>query len=80
MEEEQRLRALLTLEKVTVNVKADRLAAERAQRQRHAARNTDRRTLYKDSLDEVIEEEAVALRKKHALPGRDAPAEFRIVA
>jgi len=67
MEEEQRLRALLSLEKVTQNQKAERLAAERAQRQRAAAKNTHRRMVYKDSLDSVIEEEEVFLRRRHML-------------
>lgn len=44
-----------------------RLAAERAQRQRHAARGIHRRKEYQDSLDEVVREEAMALRKKHGL-------------
>jgi hypothetical protein len=68
VEEEQRLRALLSLEKVTQNQKAERLAAERAQRQRAAAKNTHRRLVYKDSLDSVIEEEEAHLRRRHMLP------------
>lgn len=67
MEEEQRLRALLALEKVTVNNKADRLVAERAQRQRHDAKLEHRRRVYRDSLDQIMEEERNALMKKHAL-------------
>jgi len=58
-----------------------RLAAERAQRQRHAARGIHRRKEYKDSLDTVMKEEAVALRKKHALPihgGRDPFTDTKI--
>jgi len=78
MEEEQRLRALLALEKVTVNVKGERLAAERAQRQRAAAKGMYRREIYKDSLDEVMNEEDVALRKKHALPDKGSVTDFRI--
>lgn len=44
-----------------------RLAAERAQRQRRAAKGVYRRQEYKDSLDEVVREEAQALRKKNNL-------------
>ena len=43
LEEEQRLRALLALEKTTQNLKGDRLAAERAQKQRHEAKHAFRR-------------------------------------
>jgi len=68
LDEEQRLRALLSLEKVTVNGKADRLVAERAQRQRHEAKLEHRRRIYKDSLDQIMEEERIALMKKHGLP------------
>ena len=57
MEEEQRLRALLALEKTTVNKKADRQAAVRAQRQRQEAKAQHRRQKYRDSLDQVLEEE-----------------------
>lgn len=78
MEEEQRLRALLSLEKVTIDGKSDRLAAERAQRQRADAKNTHRRMVYKDSLDTVVMEESVALRKKHDLPAEGSLAEFRV--
>ena len=77
MEEEQRLRALLTLEKTTVDNKSDRLAAERAQRQRGAARGMHRRDAYKDSLDQIVAEESQALRRKHGLPA-EANAEFRV--
>ena len=57
MEEEQRLRALLALEKTTVNKKADRQAAMRAQQQRRDAKAQHRRQKYRDSLDQVLEEE-----------------------
>mmetsp|Transcript_8891 Transcript_8891/g.15111 ORF Transcript_8891/g.15111 Transcript_8891/m.15111 type:complete len:219 (+) Transcript_8891:92-748(+) len=67
MEEEARLKALLSLEKVKTHGKTDRLAAERAQRQRRAAKGVYRRQEYRDSLDEVIKEESVALRKKNKL-------------
>eukprot|EP01033_Poteriospumella_lacustris_P016803 gene16803-12022_t len=67
LEEEQRLRALLALEKVTQNNKADRLVAERAQRQRHDAKLEHRRRQYRDSLEQIMEEERLALMRKHAL-------------
>lgn len=78
MEEEQRLRALLSLEKVTQNQKGERLAAERAQRQRAAAKNTHRRLVYKDSLDSVMEEEELHLRRRHNLPDKESITDFRI--
>mmetsp|Transcript_2511 Transcript_2511/g.2472 ORF Transcript_2511/g.2472 Transcript_2511/m.2472 type:complete len:221 (-) Transcript_2511:185-847(-) len=68
LEEEQRLKALFALEKTKTHGKADRLAAERAQRQRHQARISYRRKEYQDSLDVVLQEEAEALRRKHGLP------------
>lgn len=52
---------------MTVNNKADRLIAERAQRQRHEAKLEHRRKIYRDSLEQVMEEERIALMKKHAL-------------
>ena len=51
LDEEQRLKALLALEKVTVHGKADRLVAERAQKQRKDAKFQHRRSLYKVSCD-----------------------------
>ena len=68
LDEEQRLKALLALEKVSVHGKADRLVAERAQKQRKDAKFQHRRAVYKDSLDRVMEEERMALIKKHGLP------------
>jgi hypothetical protein len=67
LDEEQRLKALLALEKITVSGKADRIVAERAQKQRKEAQFNYRRTTYKDSLDRVVEEERNALVKKHGL-------------
>ena len=67
MEEEQRLRALLALEKSTQNKKADRLAAVRAQRQRAEAKTEYRRKLYRDSLDQVLEEEEYHVKKRFDL-------------
>ena len=49
---------------MTVTGKADRLVAERAQRQRKDAKLAYRRMVYKDSLDQVLEEEREALMKK----------------
>jgi hypothetical protein len=56
----------LSSRQVTVSGKADRLVAERAQRQRKEAKLAHRRMVYKDSLDQIIEEERMALMKKHA--------------
>lgn len=72
-EEEQRLRALLTLEKASVSNKADRLAAERAQRQRRGAKLNERRTAYKESLAVIMEEEQAALRAKFGIKGTGNP-------
>jgi len=80
IEEETRLKALLALERTAANVtaKADRLVAERASKQRKNARSQSRREIYKDSLDQIISEESVALRKKHGLPLDPKNTEFRI--
>lgn len=67
LEEEQRLRALLSLEKVTVTGKADRIVAERAQKERHEAKFAIRRKNYRDSLDNIMEEERKALMRKHGI-------------
>ena len=67
LDEEQRLRALLSLEKVTQNHKEERLVAERATRQRKEAKLEHRRKIYRDSLDQILEEERYALMKKHGL-------------
>ena len=63
-EEEQRLRALLELEKASVSQKADRLAAERASRQRRDAKLYERRENYQKSMEVIQAEEEVALKKK----------------
>jgi hypothetical protein len=52
---------------VTVSGKEDRLIAERAQRQRKDAKLEHRRRQYRDSLDQIMEEERIALMKKHGL-------------
>jgi hypothetical protein len=67
LEEEQRLRALLALEKSKKQGKESRLAAERAMKQRSTAKLDHRRTVYKDSLNKIVEEESMALRRKHGL-------------
>jgi hypothetical protein len=77
MDEEQRLKALLALEKVTVDRKTERLVAQNAQRQRYAAKKAQRRSIYRDSLDEIMKEESSFLRKKHDLP-ENPNQEFRI--
>ena len=67
IEEEQRLKALLTLEKANMNAKEDRIAAERAERQRLQAKLAHRREQYKDSLNTIVSEQGLALKKKHGL-------------
>jgi len=67
LEEEQRLRALLALEKSKRQGKESRLAAERAMKQRSMAKLDHRRQQYKDSLNRIMEEESLALRRKHGL-------------
>lgn len=67
IEEEQRLRALLALEKTTQNKKADRLAAMRAQKQRAEAKKDYRRQQYIDSLDQVLKEEEYNVKKRFDL-------------
>jgi hypothetical protein len=52
---------------VKVTGKADRVVAQRALRQRKDAKLAARRSVYKDSLEEVLEEERMALMQKHGL-------------
>ena len=77
MDEEQRLKALLALEKVTVDRKTERIVAQNAQRQRYAAKKEQRQTAYRESLGIVMKEESVHLRLKNALPA-EPEKEFRI--
>jgi hypothetical protein len=72
-EEEQRLRALLSLEKSSVSNKADRLAAERAQRQRRGAKLHERRQAYQESLSVILDEEQQALKRKFGIKGTGNP-------
>lgn len=51
-------------------IQTTRLAAERAQRQRQASKGVYRRKEYCDSLDEVVRQESIALRKKNKLPSK----------
>ena len=64
MEEEQRLKALLVLEKTKNCSRELRMTAERAQKQRHLTKTEHRRFLNRDSSDAVITEESAALRRK----------------
>ncbi len=52
---------------VTQSGKEDRLIAERASRQRKEAKLEHRRKVYRDSLDQIMDEERTALMKKHGL-------------
>ena len=67
LDEEQRLKALLALEKSKKSGKESRMAAERAQKQRQQAKLEHRRSLYKDSLDAIVQEESIMLRRKHGM-------------
>jgi hypothetical protein len=77
LEEEQRILALLALEKTSHQNKSDRIVAERALKQRQIAKTTYRRQNYKESLDKVQEEELVALRAKHGLEPIEALLSLR---
>jgi hypothetical protein len=77
LEEEQRLKALLAIEKTSGDRKAHRLAAVNAQRQRQAAKTASRRLLYKESLEAVMREESAALMKKSGLVDSSSSSEFR---
>jgi len=76
LEEEQRLKALLALEKTMANAKAERLMVEKAQKQRLKAKSTHRRNIYQDSLDEVLNEENDALKAKHGITGENTPFNY----
>jgi len=65
LEEEKRLKALLEIEKVNGHRKQDRLAAERAERQRRATKVEYRRLQNKELLDEHEEMRLEMLRIKH---------------
>lgn len=65
LEEEKRLKALLEIEKVNGHRKQDRLAAERAERQRRATKLEYRRLRNKELLDEHDEMKREILRIKH---------------
>jgi hypothetical protein len=52
---------------VKVTGKGDHIVAERALRQRKDAKLAGRRSVYKDSLEEVLEEGRMALMQKHAI-------------
>jgi hypothetical protein len=64
LEEEQRLKALLQIEKSNDCDKESRLTAEKALRKREQAKLQYRRSLYRNSLDAIIEEESFARRRK----------------
>ena len=65
LEEEQRLKALLVLEKTKNCTRELRMTADRAQKQRLLTKTEHRRSLDRDSLDAVMAEESAALRRKH---------------
>lgn len=65
IEEERRLKALLDLEKTNVHRKQDRLAAARAEKQRHMAKREFRRREQMSALADIRHRETDALRLKH---------------
>eukprot|EP00622_Pseudochattonella_farcimen_P002971 FR738038.1.p1 GENE.FR738038.1~~FR738038.1.p1 ORF type:complete len:232 (+),score=30.44 FR738038.1:38-697(+) len=67
-EEERRLRALLDLEKTNGHRKADRLAAQRAEKQRHQTEREYRRKENMSVMADLQQREKDALREKHRVP------------
>ena len=63
---------MCVVRQVTVSNKADRIVAERAARHRHQAKLEHRRRQYKDSLQSVVEEERLALMRKHGVDGSES--------
>ena len=57
-------------------MKSERMLVEKAQKQRQRAKANHRRQLYKDSLDEIMNEQAIHLRAKHALDAINAGKPF----
>lgn len=68
IEEERRLRALLDLERTNGHRKEQTLAAQRAEKQRHATKASHRRQQIVDALGGHQAREIAALRSKHGLP------------
>ena len=66
MEEEKRLRALMGLEKANNHRKADRMAAQRAESQRHLAKKMYRVNGNLSVVSEIKEKELSILRERHA--------------
>ncbi|CAM9424371.1 unnamed protein product, partial [Choristocarpus tenellus] len=64
IEEERCLKALLDIEKATGHKKAQMLAAQRAERQRHATKAEHRRKQFTNALENHFEREAEVLREK----------------
>lgn len=65
LREEKRLKALLEIEKVNSHLKQDRLAAERAEKQRKATKVEYRRLQNKELLDDAYLMKCEMLRIKH---------------
>mmetsp|Transcript_57939 Transcript_57939/g.84750 ORF Transcript_57939/g.84750 Transcript_57939/m.84750 type:complete len:86 (+) Transcript_57939:160-417(+) len=70
MEEERRIKALIDIEKTKAHRKQDLIAAQLAERHRHATKKEYRRQDFQDALAKHLEEEASALRRKLAVPPR----------
>ena len=75
IEEERRLKALLDLEKTNGHAKADRLAAQRAEKMRHQTKKDYRRTENISAIEEMREKEKDLLVMKHDIP-EPAPNTF----
>lgn len=64
LKEELRLKTLLQIEKSNDTDRESRVMAERAERHRQQLKLQHRRSLYRNSLDAIIEEESSARRRK----------------
>jgi hypothetical protein len=65
MEEEYRLNALLQLEKTNSNMKADRMAAQRAEKMRHSTKAAYKRNQNLDAIEDLRYRERTILIEKH---------------
>ena len=65
--EEMKLKALLDLEKTKLRRKQDLLAAQRAERKRHEAKNEHRRQEYVREMTDIRNEEMHILKEKYGM-------------
>lgn len=78
MEEERRLKALLDLEKTNSHAKADRMAAVRAEKLRHATKAEYRRQQNMAAIADLRERERSLLVMKHDVPEPTAAGTFGV--